>query len=128
MSTSSGYKRVRDDAPSFEGGLPYGDDTPASVAAGNGDASRKEKPKDWRQAFLDEDAAQERRERERRREGNGSRGHERERERERSRDRGGRSHRDRSERASSRTDSRPSKPTNSRPARLDMDGEAEEGE
>lgn len=62
MSPVSGHKRVR--STDADEGLPYGDadPTPASVD------ERKEKPKDWRAAFLEEDEALERRQRERRRE------------------------------------------------------------
>lgn len=81
MSSSSGIKRPRE-VPDSEGGLPY--DADVAPRASTAVDERKEKPKDWRQAFLEEDRAEERRQRERRRERESSRGYERERDRERS--------------------------------------------
>ena len=87
MSTSAGSKRVRSVDP--DEGLPYGDAEPTASMS----ESRKEKPRDWRSAFLDEDDAEDRRRRERRRDEDRDRHSHRSsttRDRSRSRDRGSR--------------------------------------
>jgi hypothetical protein len=62
MSPLAGSKRVRSIDP--DQGLPYGDEEVSSTAP----ESRKEKPRDWRSAFLDEDDKEDRKRRDRRRE------------------------------------------------------------